>query len=109
MSAPSSATSDGPAVDPSIAPEAIKDEVARLITEVVGEEYLLDIAIDLTTSFNEDLEIESLEFVGLAEKLTERYGERVDFVGWFAELDLEEIIDLTVGDLVDFIHGRLTA
>ena len=105
MSAPSSAGSTAPAAEL----EAIKDEVARLITEVVGEESLLDIDIEMDTSFNEDLEVESLEFVGLAEKLTERYGERVDFVSWFGELDLEEIIDLTVGDLVEFIHGRLHA
>ena len=109
MSAPSSIGSAPPWSERTVELEAIRGEVARLITEVVGEEYLLDIDIDMATSFNEDLEVESLEFVGLAEKLTERYGELVDFVSWFGELDLEEIIDLTVGDLVEFIHGRLHA
>ena len=108
MSAPSS-TGSAPPSERAAELDAIKDEVARLITEVVGEEYLLDIDIEMETSFNEDLEVESLEFVGLAERLTERYGERVDFVSWFGELDLEEIIDLTVGDLVEFVHGRLHA
>jgi hypothetical protein len=29
----------------------------------------------------------------------------VDFVGWMASMELDEIIALTVGDLVDFVAG----
>lgn len=83
-------------------------EVRGLIIDVIGEEYILDLEIDMDTSFNDDLEIESIEFVSLAEKLHEQYGERVDFVGWFAELELDQIIALTVGQLVEFIAGCLS-
>ena len=89
-------------------PETIRSEVAELIGQVVGEDYLLDIEIDMETTFNDDLELESLEFVALAEKVVERYGDRVDLVGWFSELDLDSIIDLTVGELVTFIHDCLS-
>ena len=54
-------------------------------------------------AFDEDLELESIEFVALAEQLLERYGEQVDFVGWLATMELDEIIALTVGQLVDFV------
>jgi acyl carrier protein len=37
----------------------------------------------------------------------ERYGSQVDFVAWVAEMDLDEIIALTVGELVDFIVTSL--
>ena len=57
----------------------------------------------MDTSFNADLELESIEFVALAEKLQHRYGERIDFVGWISNKSLDDIIALTVGDLVRFI------
>jgi acyl carrier protein len=77
----------------------------RVIREVVGEDYDLGIDLELDVSFSDDLELESLEFVQIGEKLQEIYGERVDFVAWFSDLDVDEIIDLTVGDLVEFIEG----
>jgi acyl carrier protein len=81
--------------------------VTRLIIDVVGEDYLLDLEIDMDTSFNDDLEIESIEFVALAEQLTEAYGARVDFAGWLADMELDEIIGISVGELVDHIVGSL--
>lgn len=86
-------------------PDGILALVDRLITEVVGEDYDLGLDIELDASFSDDLELESLEFVQLGEKLQEIYGERVDFVTWFSDLDVDSIIDLTVRDLVQFIEG----
>jgi acyl carrier protein len=83
--------------------EEVLATVARLIAEVVGEEWMEDRAITLETSFEKDLELESIEFVALAEKLQEHYGKGVDFVGWLSGKELDEIIGLTVGELVEFI------
>ncbi len=77
--------------------------VTELITEVVGDELELEAPISLTTSFNKDLELESIEFVALAEQLQDRYGEELDFVDWLSNKELDEIIQLNVGDLVEFI------
>ena len=77
--------------------------VAGFISEVVGDELDLDEPIAMETSFNGDLELESIEFVALAEMLQGHYGEGVDFVGWLSNKELDEIIALTVGDLVEFI------
>ena len=57
----------------------------------------------------DDLELESIEFVALAEELTERYGEQVDFVGWLADLELDALVTMTVGQLVEFVAGCLDA
>ena len=84
-------------------PEEVLAEVRTLLVDVIGDDFLLDTEIELDTSFNEDLELESIEFVALSERLLERYGAQVDFVAWMAEMDLDEIIALTVGELVDFI------
>jgi acyl carrier protein len=77
--------------------EEVLATVARLIAEVVGEEWMEDRAITMETSFDKDLELESIEFVTLAEKLQEHYGKGVDFVGWLSGKKLDEIIGLTVG------------
>jgi acyl carrier protein len=77
--------------------------VSDILIDVIGPEYLLDLEIGIATRFDEDLEIESLEFVALAERLLHHYGGQVDFVAWLATMELDEIIALTVGDLVKFI------
>ena len=73
--------------------------VREVIEDDLGEE-----PIGLETRFSEDLELESIEFVALAERLQEHYGEAVDFVGWISSLELDRIIALQVGDLVRFIR-----
>jgi acyl carrier protein len=87
---------------------AVLADLTDMLGEVIGEDELLMVdEITMDTSFNDDLELESIEFVALAELLMERYGERVDFVEWIADMELEQIIGMQVGQLVDFIVGRL--
>jgi acyl carrier protein len=88
---------------PAVDREDILRTVERLLVEVTGDEILLAGPITLTTSFNGDLELESIEFVALAEKLQLHYGAPVDFVGWISKKELDQIIALTVGELVEFI------
>jgi acyl carrier protein len=83
-------------------------EVRTLLIEIIGEEYALGLDIGMDTSFETDLELESIEFVTLATRLGERYGERVDFVGFLAAKDLDEIIGLTVGDVVRHVSSSQT-
>lgn len=81
----------------------VLEVVQDMLVDVIGPEYLIDLSIGLETSFDEDLELESLEFVALAERLLQHYGGQVDFVAWLATMELDEIIALSVGDLVSFI------
>lgn len=77
--------------------------VEEALAEIAGDELLLAGPITMATSFNADLELESIEFVALAEQLGQRYGASVDFVGWISAKELDQIIALTVGELVEFI------
>ena len=81
----------------------VLQQVAEMVREVIGEEWALDVPITMTTSFSRDLELESIEFVALAERMKERYGKRVDFAAWLSGMELKEIIELEVGQLVGFI------
>jgi acyl carrier protein len=94
-----------PTLEHDLRAEVLQD-VSELIVAVIGEDYLIDVDIDMDTSFQDDLEIESIEFVALAEQLHQRYGEEVDFVAWLADKELDDIIALTVGELVTFIATR---
>jgi acyl carrier protein len=78
-------------------------EVARMIREVVGEAWVEEAEIGMETSFSQNLELESIEFVALGEKLQNHYGASVNFVAWLSGKELEQILALKVGDLVEFI------
>jgi acyl carrier protein len=83
--------------------------VITMIGAVVGEDYLEDLEVGMGTAFDQDLELESIEFVALSEKLMEHYGDRVDFITWLGEMELEEIMNLRVGQLVHHITACLEA
>jgi len=83
--------------------EAVLATVVALLTEVIGEEYASGLEIGFDTTFQEDLELESIEFTALAERLIETFGEQVDFMAWLGEMDVDAIIAMTVGELVAFI------
>jgi acyl carrier protein len=86
--------------------ERILAEITRMLVEIVGEDYFLALNIGMDTSFDADLELESIEFVRLAAKLTETYGERVNFVAFLADKRIDEIIALTVGEVVRHVANR---
>lgn len=83
--------------------EQILQAVSDSLVEIAGDEILIAGPITPATSFNADLELESIEFVALAEKLQQRFDGTVDFVGWISKKELDQIIALTVGELVEFI------
>ncbi|MFJ6016726.1 acyl carrier protein [Streptomyces sp. NPDC092952] len=83
------------------------DDIAGMLRELLAEEGLDDIGIDRDTRFHDDLELESIDLVTLAGSLREHYGERVNVALFIADLELDEIIALTVGRLVDFVTDSL--
>lgn len=82
--------------------EAVLEEVKSVLIEVIGEDYLLDVPIGMETAFEADLELESVEFVALAERLQDRYPD-LNFVNWVADMEVDELMTLRVGQLVEFI------
>ena len=87
--------------------DTILADITRMLGEVIGEDYLLEVDVTMDTAFSGDLELESIEFVALAGLLKEHYGPAVDFVGFLADMDLHQIIALRVGQVVDHIEACL--
>jgi len=88
---------------------SVLDEITVILADVLGEEFLLDTELTAETSFSDDLALESIEFVALSEKLQERYGARVNLAAFIADLDINEIMAMTVGQLADYIEAQLAA
>jgi acyl carrier protein len=88
--------------------EIILADITAMLGEVIGEDYLLEFDITRETAFSGDLELESIEFVALAGLMKAHYGGDVDFVGFLADMDLQQIIALRVGQVVDHIVKCLT-
>jgi acyl carrier protein len=86
---------------------AVFTEIAGMLRTVLAELGVDDAEITEQASFNEDLELESIDLVALTGLITERWGEPVNLAEFLAEKDLDEVIALKVGDLVDFVSGAL--
>jgi acyl carrier protein len=78
-------------------------DITEILVEVIGDEFLLDVEITPETTFSGDLELESIEFISLAEHLKVRYSGRVDFTAFLAGLGIQEILELSVGRLAALI------
>ncbi len=87
--------------------DAILEQVIDIIRKAVSEDWIQDYEIEAETSFNDDLELESIEFVGIAEKLQEHYGKHISFIDWLSTMKLDQIIALKVGDLADFVRSHI--
>jgi acyl carrier protein len=87
--------------------ESVQKTVTGTIIDVVGQEFYEECEVGLESTFAEDIELESMEMMEIAERLMITYEGKVDFVAWFADMELEEIIDLTLGQVIDFIVKSL--
>jgi acyl carrier protein len=78
-----------------------------VLTGLVGDAYVEEMEVGPASRFEADLELESMEIGELAEQLMARYGAKVDFVAWFADMELDQLVDLSIGDVVRFIVDSL--
>ncbi|MEV7319585.1 acyl carrier protein [Streptomyces sp. NPDC093970] len=89
--------------------EAVLADLTRMLRTLLEEYGDDDAEIGMMTTFNRDLELESIDLVTLAGLLEERYGKRVNFAEFLAGMEFDEIIGLTVGRLVEFVVWSLKA
>jgi len=87
----------------------IFNNLDKLIKQVIGEEWSDTIDVNMESIFSKDLEMESIEIVELAEKIKGSYGDRIDFVKWLSSMELDQIINLKVGEVVEYIHSCLSS
>ena len=91
------------------------------ILEVVAQHLVLimeleegELDINMQTKFQDDLELESIEMIALGDGLKSHYTALssqdvdVDFASWLSQLSIEQLMELSVGDLVIWIEAKLS-
>lgn len=86
---------------------AVLTYVKQQLGAVIGDPELLSTEITMDTRFNRDLELESIEFVALASRLRSEFGNRVNFVDFLATKNVNDVVSLTVGDVVRYVNACL--
>jgi acyl carrier protein len=75
------------------------------LIDVMGEH----VPITASSRLEHDLRLESIEVVALADRMRERWGEGVDLAAFYAGLDINQIIALTVGDIAFYVSRQVEA
>jgi acyl carrier protein len=83
--------------------EQILAEVLELLSSV-ARDWEYEGPVGANTRLFADLAFESLDFVVLAAKVQELFGQTFPFPEFFAEIGRRDVRDLTVGEWVDFIE-----
>jgi acyl carrier protein len=91
-------------VDPAI----IRD-ITAVIRQAVAEDWIQEFEIGANTSFNDDLDLESVEFVTIAAGLQQHFGEQIDLIGWLSTKSFDDLIALRVGNIAEFVSNSLVA
>lgn len=74
------------------------------ITEVIGEEFVEEMDITPESSFTKDLEMDSIEIVSFSEKIKTYFGDQIDFIGWLSSMDLDQLINLDLRMIINYIY-----
>ena len=93
-------------IEPSVTDDVL-GTVTELLAPLVGDLEVLGIRITRDTAFHDDLELESIDLVTFAGILAEHYGPDVDLADFLSQKDLDEVIELRIGDITDFVAKRL--
>ncbi|MEN3308087.1 MAG: acyl carrier protein [Micromonosporaceae bacterium] len=78
-------------------------ELAALLLDVTGEEREWAARVTPAARLEEDLRLDSVELAALGDLLRRRCGDGVDLPGYVAGLSIDDIIRLTVGDVLAYL------
>lgn len=89
-----------------LARQRVLAALAGMLMDVTGEDERWAARVTADSRLEGDLRLESVELAALGDLLRDAYGDRVDLAAFVAELDIDEIIGLTVGDLAGYVAQR---
>lgn len=95
-----------PETVPTVSTKPVLEAVTSMVVEILDTYGVADNEIDMETTFHDDLEMESIDMVTLATMLVGEFGDQVNLAEFLAEKTLTEVINLTVGDIVNYVVDR---
>ncbi|MDR3218447.1 MAG: acyl carrier protein [Dysgonamonadaceae bacterium] len=87
--------------------EVIYEQLLQFVTEIIGSDVMEELNVTKESILTKDLEMDSIEIVAFAEKVRDQYGTAVDFTSWISNIELEELLNLSFSQIVDFIYDSL--
>jgi len=85
--------------------EDIRTTVVDALSSVLGADTIAVITVTDSTKLFSDLQLGSIEVVGLVEEISKHYPLGDEFFAWVSKLSYWAMAHLTVGDIVDFIEN----
>jgi acyl carrier protein len=76
----------------------------QFIGEVIGQDFADELDIIPESSFTKDLEMDSIEIVAFSEKVKKHFGQEINFTGWLSGMDIDQLIALSINDIIIFIQ-----
>src|SRR5260370_10184352 len=89
-----------------LAEQRVLAEITRMLLTVTGEDEQWAATVTPASRLEGDLRLEIDELAAVGGLLRDTYGARADLAGFLADLDIDEVIGLTVGDLVAYVVPR---
>ncbi|MDR0429519.1 MAG: acyl carrier protein [Tannerellaceae bacterium] len=86
--------------------EIVFKQLKKFVEEIIGSDVIEEIGISEESVFTKNLEMDSIEIVSFAEKVKKKYGHEIDFISWISKMDFQELYNLSVGQVVDYIVYR---
>lgn len=78
-------------------------EMKQYISDIIGADIVEELDVTKESNFTKDLEMDSIEIVAFAEKVRAKYGDTIDFAGWLSTMDLDQLINLKLDDIINYI------
>ena len=100
---------------PAVKDHAVKDaqqsflDLVAILAAVSGEGPEWASAVTPDSRLESDLRMESMELAALDEALRARYGPHIDLEAFVAGLEMDELIGLTVADVLAYLASRKTS
>lgn len=83
--------------------EIVFKQLKEFVGDIIGGDVIEEIGISNDSVFTKNLEMDSIEIVAFAEKVKKKYGHDIDFISWISKMDFQELYNLSVGQVVDYI------
>lgn len=79
------------------------EQLKQFISDIIGADIAEELDITPKSNFSRDLEMDSIEIVAFAEKVKVKYGDGLDFAGWLSGMNLDQLVNLNLDDIINFI------
>lgn len=87
-----------------ITSEKIIKDIKEAVSLIAGDEYVVDLSITENSKLADDLELDSVEFTRVFEFILNKY-EKAPIIEWISDMEISELLEMTVNDLTSFIQG----